>query len=265
MDTGLRQYDECCIELDQVQYDESTISVDAMSGLIAIHQPNYLPWPGFFHKWMVADAFVILDTVQYHKNEWQNRNRMKGHNGAQWLTLPVNYRFGQPIQDVTIASERWVRKQTSAIVQAYSYAPFFHDYWIPLGRLLRKAMDAGWTMSRLNIAIIRLLGEQLECTGPSYVASEMKPASDDPTQRLIDLCQQLGGDGYLSGAEGRNYLRKEAFEEQGVSLYFQKVEAPVYPQLHGDFISHLSVIDLLYNTGPQAIEIIGNMGGVVNG
>jgi len=236
-----------------------------MSRLIAIHQPNYLPWPGFFHKWMVADSLIILDTVQYHKNEWQNRNRIKGYNGVQWLTTPVHYRFGQSILDVTIASESWVRKQVATICQSYTDAPFFGDYWIPLGRVLRQAMDEGWSLSRLNIAAIRLLGEQLGCTAPCLVASEMEAVSDDPTQRLINLCQQVGGDGYLSGVEGRNYLRQEAFAEQGMRLCFQQVEAPVYPQLHGPFVSHLSVIDLLYNTGAKAKGMIRNMGEVVDG
>ena len=236
-----------------------------MSGLIAIHQPNYLPWPGFFHKWMMADAFVILDTVQYHKNEWQNRNRIKTYNGVQWLTLPVHYRFGQKIQEITIASELWVRKQISTIVQSYMDAPYFDDYWFPLGRLFHKAKDEKWRMSRLNIEAIRLLGEQVGCSAPLYIASEMEPASDDPTQRLIDLCRQLDGDGYLSGAEGRNYLRREAFAEQGMRLCFQHVEPPVYPQQHGEFVPYLSVIDLIYNTGPEAGEIIRDMGGVVDG
>jgi len=236
-----------------------------MNCLVAIHQPNYLPWPGFFHKWMVADSLIVLDSVQYHKNEWQNRNRIKGVNGAQWVTTPVHYHFGQPILDVTIASGNWVRKQVAAISQSYHKAPFFKQYWPPLEQVLQQAMAEEWRLSRLNIAAIRLLGEQVGCSAPCLVASEMAATSDDPSQRLIDLCQQLGGDGYLSGAEGRNYLRQEAFTEQKMQLCFQHVEAPVYPQLHGAFVSHLSVIDLLYNVGPQAGAIIRDMGGVEDG
>jgi len=235
-----------------------------MSHLVTIHQPNYLPWSGFFHKWMVADSLIILDTVQYHKNEWQNRNRIKGVNGAQWVTTPVHYHFGQSIMDVTIASGNWARKQIAAICQSYSNAPFFTDYWAPLEQVLQQAVAEKWRLARLNIAVIRLLGDQLGCTAPCLVASEMAESSNDPSQRLIDLCQQLGGDGYLSGAEGRNYLQQDLFVNQGVKLCFQQVDAPVYPQLHGAFVSHLSVIDLLYNCGAQAGEMVRDMG-VIDG
>ncbi|MDX8414418.1 MAG: WbqC family protein [Mariprofundales bacterium] len=235
-----------------------------MSHLVAIHQPNYLPWSGFFHKWMVADSLIILDTVQYHKNEWQNRNRIKGVNGAQWVTTPVHYHFGQAIGDVTIASGNWARKQISAIGQSYSNAPFFADYWAPLEQILQQAAAEKWRLARLNIAVIRLLGDQLGCTAPCLVASEMAETSNDPSQRLIDLCQQLGGDGYLSGAEGRNYLHQEMFIDQGINLYFQHVDVHAYPQLHGEFVSHLSVIDLLYNSGAQAGKIVRDMG-VIDG
>ncbi len=231
---------------------------------ITIHQPNYLPWPGFFHKWMVADALVVLDTVQYHKNEWQNRNRIKGCNGVQWVTTPVHYDFGQRIMDVDIASTNWAKKQIGAISQAYARAPYFDRYWPPLHELLLQAADQGWTLSRLNSAVIALLGAQLGCTAPLHIASQMESASEEPTKRLIELCHQLNGDSYLSGAEGRNYLQRELFAREGMELCFQQVEAPVYPQLHGAFVSHLSAIDLLYNVGEQAEEIVRNMGEVVS-
>ncbi|MDQ6951673.1 MAG: WbqC family protein, partial [Mariprofundales bacterium] len=235
-----------------------------VTNLIAIHQPNYLPWPGLFHKWMEADAFILLDTVQYHKNEWQNRNRMKGCQGAQWLTTPVHYHFGQHICELELAASNWAKKQSTAIAQAYARAPYFDRYWSPLRDLLAQAACERWRLGMLNSAVIRLLGAQLGCGAPLYIASEMDSASEDPTERLIGLCQQLGGSGYLSGSEGRNYLRRDAFVAAGLRLCFQQVEAPIYPQLHGVFVSHLSVIDLLYNVGEQAGDVVRNMGEVVS-
>jgi len=228
--------------------------------LITIHQPNYLPWPGFFHKWMISDAFVILDTVQYHKNEWQNRNRIKTAQGAQWLTVPVGYRFPQTIQQVTIAASPWARKQVAAIEQAYAKAPFLNDFWMPIKDILMQPWD---NLSALNVALIRQLGTQLGCHAPLLLASELRAMSDDPTGRLIDICQHLEGSGYLSGSEGRNYLQRDVFEAANLDLFFQEVAAPNYPQLHGDFVSHLSVLDLLLNSGEQAVSIIQNMGGKV--
>jgi len=201
--------------------------------LITIHQPNYLPWSGFFHKWMISDVFIILDTVQYHKNEWQNRNRIKTTQGAQWLTVPVQYRFPQTIQEVTIAPQPWARKQMAAVEQAYAKAPFFQTYYPALQDVWAKPWEK---VSDLNVAVIRVLGEMLGCDAPLLLASEMQTQSDDPTDRLIQLCHECEGTAYLSGSEGRNYLQQDVFEKAGLELYFQHVQPPVYAQLHGEFI-----------------------------
>ncbi len=225
--------------------------------LVTIHQPNYMPWAGLFHKWLISDAFIILDTVQYHKNEWQNRNRIKTANGAQWITVPVSYRFPQTIQQVEIASANWSRKQVAAIEQAYARAPYLELYWPELKRVLSKPWKQ---VAELNRAVIQTLGGMLGCSAPLYLASEMETVSTDPTGRLISLCQELNGDAYLSGREGRGYLQAERFNDAGIDLWFQEVEAPHYPQLHGEFISHLSVIDMLFNLGPATSEMILHMG-----
>jgi len=226
--------------------------------LITIHQPNYMPWSGFFHKWMISDAFIILDSVQYHKNEWQNRNRIKTAQGTQWLTVPVTYRFPQRIEEVGIAPQPWARKQIAAIEQAYAKAPFFDSHWPPLKHILMQPWSQ---LSELNIALIRQVGELLHCQAPIYIASQMQPQSDEPTERLIQLCHALDGTAYLSGSEGRNYLQREQFTQAGLTLYFQDVTPPIYPQLHGDFIPYLTALDLLLNTGPESASIIRTMGG----
>jgi len=225
--------------------------------LVTIHQPNYMPWPGVFHTWLISDAFIILDTVQYHKNEWQNRNRIKGVNGAQWLTVPVNYRFPQTIREVGVANPSWARKQIAAIEQAYAKAPYMAEYWPGLREVLECSYER---IADLNVALIRVLGAMLGCRAPLHIASDMQTVSDDPTERLISLCRELNGDAYLSGREGRGYLEQERFSEAGIELWFQEVEAPHYPQLHGEFISHLSVIDMLFNVGPATSEMILQMG-----
>ncbi|HID36674.1 MAG TPA: hypothetical protein EYP39_04765 [Ghiorsea sp.] len=225
--------------------------------LITIHQPNYMPWSGFFHKWLIADVFVILDTVQYHKNEWQNRNQIKTTQGAQWVTVPVTYRFPQTIQEVGIAQGNWAKKQVSSIEQAYAKAPFFTQTWQPIKAVLQHKHDS---LSKLNIALIQALGQQLGCTAPIYIASDLPIENTEPTGRLIDICTHFNADAYLSGAEGRSYLQKEAFEAAGLSLYFQDVQPPIYAQLHGDFIPYLSVLDVLFNMGDEAREVVRNMG-----
>jgi len=231
-----------------------------MRKLIAIHQPNFLPWPGFFHKWMSADVMVLLDTVQYEKNEWQNRNRIKTASGAQWITVPVNYRYPQKIKEVMIADRRWVHKVCSSIEQSYAKAPYFKTYWPSV----REALNSDYSrLKDLNMALIRLIGDAVGCTSPLWLASEFEADHTDPTERLIQLCIAVKGDAYLSGQEGRTYLQWERFAQSELALYFQQIEAPEYSQLHGDFVPYLSVLDMLFNTGTDAAEIIRGMGGMV--
>ncbi len=228
--------------------------------LIAIHQPNFLPWPGFFHKWMLADAMVLLDTVQYEKNEWQNRNRIKTASGVQWITVPVNYRYPQKINEVTIADRRWVRKVCSSIEQSYAKAPCFEVYWPSVREILNRPRN---NLRDLNVALIRWVGDALGCTSPLWLASDLEADHTDPTERLIEICLSMDGDAYLSGQEGRTYLQREMFAQSGLALYFQQIEAPEYLQLHGDFVPYFSVLDMLFNTGADAAEIIRGMGGMV--
>ena len=225
--------------------------------VIAIHQPNFLPWPGFFHKWMLADAMVLLDTVQFEKNEWQNRNRIKTAQGAHWLTVPVSFRYPETIASVRIAGYHWLRKHCTTIEQAYAGAPYFEAYWPSVREVLQRQFEY---LRDLNVALIRLIGRVLGCAAPLHLASTFGVDNSEPTERLIALCTTVGGSAYLSGREGRRYLQDAKFARAGLALYFQQLEAPVYPQRHGAFVPHLSVLDMLFNTGPDAEKIIRGMG-----
>ncbi len=225
--------------------------------VVAIHQPNYMPWPGFFHKWMHADIFVILDTVQFHKNEWQNRNRIKTAQGAQWITVPTSYRFPQLIREVGIVRNNWAKKQIASIEQAYAKSPFLTDYWQPLKQIL---LQPETSLSTLNTAIIKTMGSMLGCSAPLYLASALPVDETDPSQRLINITRHFDGDCYLSGSEGRNYLNMDAFSANKLSLLFQNVRPPGYRQLHGEFIPYLSTLDVLLNMGEDSLELISAMG-----
>ena len=216
-----------------------------------------MPWSGFFHKWMLADAFVILDTVQFHKNEWQNRNRIKTAQGEQWITVPVTYRFPQRIEEVGIVQNNWAKKQIASIEQAYAKSPYLDAYWSPVKTVLQSKHTH---ISTLNSEIIRVIGGMLGCTAPIYLASELGIEHEDPSQRLIAISRHLEGDCYLSGSEGRNYIDKAPFIDAELKLMFQNVSPPTYPQMHGDFIPYLSALDVLLNMGEDTKEIIRNMG-----
>lgn len=222
--------------------------------IVAIHQPQYLPWLGYFDKIDRADIFCFLDNVQYKKNEWQNRNRIKTARGWQWLTVPVHYRFPQRINEVAIDTRgRWGRKHFQAISTCYGKARYFNSYI----DFFENVYEKPWNyLNDLNIYMIEGFRGLLNLDKkPILRSSEMK-LRDDPTDRLIDICLHVGADTYLAGAGGADYMDLKKFEEHGIAVYFQSFVHPKYPQLFDSFISHLSIVDLLMNCGPDSLSII---------
>jgi len=222
--------------------------------IVSVHQPQYLPWLGYFDKIDRADVFVLLDTVQYKKNEWQNRNRIKTPQGPQWLTVPVLYKFPQLICDVGINDrERWQHRQRQALLSNYRKAP----HWPLLEPFFAEIFSRSWeTIAELNIHVVRELTTLLGMTTPLHVASELPPSPDDPDERLIAITRHFGGNVYLAGSGGRNYMDLAKYGDAGVEVIFQEYRHPVYPQLWGDFEPFMSVVDLIYNRGLEALEII---------
>ena len=222
--------------------------------ILSIHQPQYLPWLGYFDKIDRADVFVLLDTVQFKKNEWQNRNRIKTADGWQWLTVPVTYHYPQLIQEVEINSrEKWQHKQKQAIVSNYKKAP----HWPMLEPLLEEIWTREWkTIAQLNIHVVRKLVEILGIETPLHVASEMGVFPDDPDERLIAITKHFGAKTYLAGSGGHGYMDMEKYERNQVKVDFQEFNHPVYRQLFGDFMPFMSVIDLIFNNGHESLQII---------
>ncbi len=222
--------------------------------IVAIHQPQYLPWLGYFDKIQRSDAFCYLDNVQYKKNEWQNRNRIKTGQGRQWITVPVRYRFPQKINEVKINNNvNWGKKHFQALITNYTKAPFFNKYI----ELFEEVFSKEWKMlSHLNIYLIEHIRKILNLEQKKSVLASDLHLSEDPTDRLIDICEVMGGDTYLSGQDGGKYMDLNRFKERGMKIVFQDFRHPVYPQLFGDFQSHMSIIDLLFNCGPGSLNMI---------
>jgi len=227
--------------------------------ICAIHQPQTFPWLGYIAKIMQSDVFVILDNVQFKKNEWQNRNRIKTQQGPQWLTVPVLHNFGQLISEVEINNNvNWRHKHIQSLQTNYAKA----DYFNQLMREIEEIYDREWNHLReFNLAGIKWILRLLKINTPIFMASEIPELKDrpeiTPDERLILITRAVHADSYLSGAGGRDYLQTELFPRQNIRLMFQQFVHPRYKQLHGDFISHLSVLDLLFNEGPdQANKII---------
>lgn len=222
--------------------------------IVAVHQPQYLPWLGYFDKIRIADVFCYLDNVQYKKNEWQNRNRIKTAQNWQWLTVPVRYRFPQKINEVEINnSVNWKKKHLQALITNYSKAPYFKDYITPLEDLFTKDWEL---LSEFNIGLLERLREFLNLHDKPAIPASSMVLRDDPTERLIDICKAVGADTYLAGQDGRTYMDLERFRANGITVITQEFKHPVYPQLYDEFQSHMSIVDLLFNCGPESIKII---------
>ncbi len=222
-------------------------------------QSAYLPWCGYFDQMGKADIFVIYDDVQFSKGAWQNRNRIKTPQGVQWLTVPVlTANQGSPlIKDVMIDnSDTWARKHWTNLKQNYARAKYTKDY---IGEF-EKVYAAEWgKLVDLNMALTLTLCGMLNIRTPVLRSSELGISGDDRVLRLVDICSKLGADEFLEGSAGRNYLAgvgERLFAQSGIKLIYQDYVHPVYSQLYGAFVPYLSVLDLLFNHGPDSLAIL---------
>lgn len=226
--------------------------------ICAIHQPQTFPWLGYIAKLLQADVFVLLDTVQFKKNEWQNRNKLKTPNGWQWLTVPVRHQFGQTIAQVEInTTANWRHKHLQTFKTYYARAPYFDAYLPELETLYAREWHF---LAPFNIAGIQWILNQLEIDRKLVIASQLPSISNrqeiTADERLVRIVRQMQADTYLSGAGAREYLNQALFPAKDIDLLFQNFVHPTYAQLHGEFVSHLSVLDLLFNHGPASKKII---------
>jgi hypothetical protein len=223
---------------------------------VGIHQPHYLPWLRYFEKIARSDLFVLLDDVQYEKNGFQNRNKIKTAQGWAYLTVPVKKPLLVPINEILIDnSTPWAEKHLRAIELNYRRAPFFEQHWEALVDLYASQWEL---LSALNEAMLRYFLDALGINTPLLRSSEL-PTSGHSTDRLVDICKAVGADVYLSGAHAAGaYLNEEAFRSAGITLGLQEWEAPVYAQRfpNAGFIPDLSIIDLLLNAGRQSFDLL---------
>jgi hypothetical protein len=228
---------------------------------IAIAQPTYLPWLGYFDLIDQVDCFVILDSVQFEKQSWQQRNRIKTPSGLQWLTVPVVFRgrLGQRIRDVEIRSSEFIPDHLRAIELNYRRAPFFDAYFQHLTEILQAKGKAGGALADLNMSLIQWFIDLLG------IKKEVVRSSDlnEPGKRcelLVNLCRRLNADSYLSPLGSAGYLLEELdrFSACGIRVEFQNYAHPEYRQLFPPFCGYASALDLLFNEGGCAREIVNS-------
>jgi len=225
---------------------------------VVILQPSYIPWRGYFDQIRKADLFIFYDDVQYDKHGWRNRNQIKTAQGRQWLTIPVHSRGvtqGIAIKDVRIDWSRpWAENHLKALTSAYNRAPHFAEY-LPLLESFYGRRDnclADFTIET-TIALSRALG----LTSTRFRRASELPGIDGlKTDRLIQILTRVGAKHYISGPSARDYIEREKFAEAGISLEYMIYNYPEYPQLYPPFDPHVTILDLLFMTGRDALNFM---------
>jgi hypothetical protein len=229
---------------------------------LVILQSNYLPWLGYFDLMRRADVFVILDVVQYTKNDWRNRNRIKTPSGPQWLTIPVSFSLSAatPIDEVRVADHGWAEKHMRALQQNYQKAESFAPQSSWLFEELR-ALAGEALLSKINTRLLSETARRLGITTPivhsSHVLDRAALIGMEPNERLLAICGALQATHYLSGPAAKAYLDSGRFLESGIAVEWMSYDgyAP-YPQIGGTFEPRLSVVDALLNVGDAALSCL---------
>jgi hypothetical protein len=222
---------------------------------VAISQPTYLPWMGYLDLIDQVDLFVILDNVQFAKQTWQQRNRIRTAAGLQWLTVPVKARFGQSINEIEIRSAEFQVDHLRAIELAYRRTPQFQKYFDGVSNgILNRGSSL---LVDVNLSLLAWIMEALGIKTPTIRASRLGQ-SGKRTELLANICSELGATEYISPAGSAAYLlaEQEFLRSRGVDVFFQHYEHPVYQQLYEPFIPFASVVDVMFNEGDEALNIV---------
>lgn len=223
--------------------------------ILTAHQPVYLPWLGLFHKIALADKFVLFDDVQYVPRDWISRNQIKTQPGPLMLTVPVltNGHREKVIAEIEINNDiPWKRKHWKALLLAYQSAPYFKQYADFFEDLYTKEWQL---LADLNLHVLEWGLKTLNIQVPIERASAYS-FQGTKSDLVMDMCVTCKADTYVFGALGADYADTQAFKDRGINVCFQSYQHPVYKQLHGDFVPYMSFVDLLFNEGYNAYDII---------
>lgn len=226
--------------------------------ILTIHQPEHLPWLGYFNKMASAEKFVILDSVQYEKNYFQNRNKILGSNGVQWIGVPVETRGHtcMQIKDMIIANNinpKWKEKYLRTIEYGYKRYPYFKIYFPFFEELLKKEWKY---LYDFNMEIIFYFTKELGIN-VEFVRSSELGVEGMKTDLILDICKKMKATTYVAGPSGREYLNIDNFKEAGIKVVYNDFMHPKYPQMkRKEFVPYLSTLDLLMNVGAEKAKNI---------
>ncbi len=221
---------------------------------VAIHQPNFLPWLGYFYKIAKCDVFVFLDSVQYTKNSFINRNKIKTPQLDAWLTVPVSFKFGELISEVRINNDTsWREKHLKTLEMNYKKSKCFEEVFNEIKQIYYLK---DWQyLSDFNISLLKAITSYIGLN-KSFIKSSTWDIPAQSTELLVQIVKKMNGNTYLSGFGGANYQEEDLFTKEGISLEYYNFHHPTYTQLWGEFIPNLSIIDLLFNCGSKSRDYL---------
>ena len=223
--------------------------------IVVIHQPDFIPWIGFFDRLIKSDIFVVLDNVQYIRRGWHHRDKIKTVSGSTWLTVPVKKkgRYEQLINEVEIDySQNWIRKHLNTLHHNYGQAKYFSSIFPKIEAVYSKNHQL---LIDFNIALIKLINDFFNIQVEMVLSSSLV-CTGSRTDLLINIVKKAGGESYLSGIGSKSYLLEDRFVDEKIDLLWQDFKHPIYTQLQGDFIPELSVLDFLFNCGTELKEYL---------
>jgi hypothetical protein len=222
---------------------------------VAIIQSNYIPWKGYFDIINDVDQFIFYDDVQYTKNDWRNRNRIKSKQGLHWLTIPVGSRNDRLIYEVEINDSSWTKKHWETLKQSYSKSPYFDRY-----KDFFEAFYLGtdWSnLSELNQYLIKMISKEFLGISTEFLDSREFHPEGQKLDRLIDLLKKVGADLYISGPTAQSYIHADRFKDEGIGIIYKDYSGyPKYPQLFPPFEHAVSILDVIFNCGPKTPDFI---------
>lgn len=215
--------------------------------IITIHQPESYPWCGFFNKMMNCDKYVILNSVDFRKNYYQNRNRILTKNNSIFLTIPVNKSSNKKINEIEISNDLWKQKHWTTILQTYNKSPFFYEIKNGLEILIK---NSGTNLSEFNISIILYFKKLLSIDCDIILSSELNLVTSS-SELILDICKTVGASTYISGRDGREYLSEKDFIDNSINIIYQDYNIEPYTQFNNknEFVPYMSIIDLISNIG----------------
>lgn len=222
---------------------------------IAILQPSYLPWIGYFDQMVRVDQFVLFDDVQFTRRDWRNRNKIRTKDGWAWVTVPVQQKdkFGQLLRETRIDNNvNWRRKHLEAIRHNYAQSPYFDLYFPYFESIYNKEWNF---LVDLCIETILHFKDVLNIPTPVIKSSEMN-ISEKKWEKILAICKQLNATRYLTGDLAKNYLSAQEFLKNDIALEYHEYEHPEYTQRYPEFVPYLSIVDLLFNHGDKSLQII---------